>query len=163
MAQSSIIQDLMPAGLSQTEQAQISTLVSKTGMSRNEFLLYAFRLVAQSQNFPRLTAKDQDEAGGELGEGNTTTNSTIFVEQTEKEKLLQKMELLTGRKLPRFSSREEALVSSDRAYKEARIKNQHPPMTEEEEAELMELVDIEREAVWQEQQKEKLIAQPATK
>lgn len=80
----------------------------------------------------------------------------VFDEQAEKEKLIQLMEARRGYKLPRFANREEALASSDRAYQEARKTPQ--PVDDTDEEELMKVVDEAREEVWQEQQKEKLLA-----
>jgi addiction module RelB/DinJ family antitoxin len=80
----------------------------------------------------------------------------VFDEQAEKERLIQRMEARRGYKLPRFSSREEALASADRAYQEA--KNTPQPVDDMDEEELMKVVDEAREEIWQEQQKEKLLA-----
>jgi len=84
-----------------------------------------------------------------------TTPPIAFDEQAEKEKILQKMEMVTGRKFPRFSNEEEALEYFDQAHKKAIKNNSQLPMTDEEEVDFMKLVDKEREAVWQEEQVEK--------
>jgi prevent-host-death family protein len=73
----------------------------------------------------------------------------------EKEKILQKMEMVIGRKFPRFSSEDEALAHFERSRQEAIKNNKQSPMTDAEEADFMKRVDEEREAVWQEQQAEK--------
>lgn len=98
----------------------------------------------------------QEDGEGLLAWLEARTAKSAFDETAEKEKLLQRMEARRGHKLPRFASREEAIASADRAYEEAK-KGYQPSddMTEAEEAAFMQMVDEEREAVWQEQQAEK--------
>jgi prevent-host-death family protein len=132
-------------------------LVTITQHGEPTMVLFPLKLAQEVLKVYRTQGKpnsQQDEGEGLLEWLEARTAKPAFDEQMEKERILQKLEEATGRKLKRFASKEEALAASERAYEEAKQNNQ-PPMTEEEENELMKIIAEEREAVWQEQQAEK--------
>lgn len=141
---------LTVTGLSKAEEAKVSEILQSMGTTPADFLVKLLRIMARTGIVPLLV--DPSEKTDSIRE----VQAPVFDEQAEKEKLIQRMEARRGYKLPRFASREEALASSDRAYKEA--KNNPSPVDETDEEELMKLVDEARDEVWQEQQKEKLLA-----
>lgn len=85
--------------------------------------------------------------------GETATPAPAFDEEAEKQKVREMVAKELGIPVPNPSTREAALAAFDR-YDEEALKNKQPPMTDEEEAEFMKLVDEAREEVWQEQQAE---------
>lgn len=78
----------------------------------------------------------------------------VFDEAVEKQKVREMIAKEWGIPVPQPSTKADALAAFDR-YDEEALKNKQPPMTDEEEAEFMKLVDEAREEVWQEQQAEK--------
>ena len=140
---------LTVTGLSKAEEAKVSEILQSMGTTPADFLVKLLRIMARTGIVPLLV--DPSEKTDSIRE----VQAPVFDEQAEKEKLIQRMEARRGYKLPRFASREEALASSDRAYKEA--KNNPSPVDETDEEELMKLVDEARDEVWQEQQKEKMV------
>lgn len=141
---------LTVTGLSKAEEAKVSEILQSMGTTPADFLVKLLRIMARTGIVPLLV--DPSEKTDSIRE----VQALVFDEQTEKEKLIQRMEARRGYKLPRFASREEALASSDRAYQEA--KNNPSPVDDTDEEELMKIVDEARDEVWQEQQKEKLLA-----
>ncbi|UJS25024.1 hypothetical protein [Thiothrix winogradskyi] len=132
-------------------------LVTITQHGEPTMVLFPLKLAQEVLKVYRTQGKpntQQDEGEGLLAWLEARTAKPAFDEQAEKERILQKLEEATGRKLKRFASKEEALAASERAYQEAK-QNNPTPMTEEEENELMKIIEEEREAVWQEQQAEK--------
>ena len=138
------------AGLSKAEEAKVSAMLQSIGTTPADFLVKLLRMMARTGVVPLLV--DPSEKTDSIRE----VLAPVFDEQSEKEKLIQRMEARRGYKLPRFASREEALASADRAYQEA--KNNPQSVDDMGEEEFMKLVDEAREEVWQEQQKEKLLA-----
>lgn len=113
-------------------------LVTITQHGEPTMVLFPLKLAQEVLKAYRTLGKpnsQQDEGEGLLEWLEARTAKPAFDEQAEKERILQKLEEATGRKLKRFASKEEALASFAQSDEEARNRPIDPEfanMTDEE-------------------------------